>query len=77
MATFQDLGFVIDEADETLGTIRATKLDRYALRMTITVRPFGEKQLVVRANARNITSRPLRTRGRISSFLLLLKRQCS
>ena len=52
MATLQDLGFVIDEADETLGTISATKLDRYALRMTITVRPFGEKQLVVRANAR-------------------------
>lgn len=51
MATLQDLGFVIDEADETLGTISATKLDRYALRMTITVRPYGENQLVVRANA--------------------------
>ena len=51
MATLQDLGFVIDEADETLGTVSATKLDRYALRMTITVRPYGQEQLVVRANA--------------------------
>jgi hypothetical protein len=51
MATLQDLGFVIDEADETLGTVSATKLERYALRMTITVRPYGESQLVVRANA--------------------------
>lgn len=51
MATLQDLGFVIDEADETLGTVSATKLDRYNLRMTITVRPFGEGQLVVRASA--------------------------
>ena len=51
MATLQDLGFVIDEADESLGTVSATKLERYALRMTITVRPYGESQLVVRASA--------------------------
>jgi hypothetical protein len=51
MATLQDLGFVIDEADETLGTVSATKLERYNLRMTITVRPLGEGQLVVRASA--------------------------
>jgi hypothetical protein len=51
MATLQDLGFVIDEADEALGTVSATKLDSYALRMTVTVRPYGENQLVVRANA--------------------------
>src|SRR5512136_1630543 len=51
MATLQDLGFVIDKADATLGTVTATKLDRYALRMTVTVRPRGEKQLLVRASA--------------------------
>ncbi|RMH14105.1 MAG: hypothetical protein D6695_02180 [Planctomycetota bacterium] len=51
MATLQDLGFVIDEADETLGSVSATKLDRYALRMTVTVRPRGQTQLLVRANA--------------------------
>jgi predicted RNA-binding protein with EMAP domain len=51
MATLQDLGFVIDKADATLGTVTATKLDRYALRMTVTVRPRGEKSLMVRASA--------------------------
>lgn len=51
MATFQDLGFVIDKADATLGSVTATKLDRYALRMTVTVRPKAEKHLVVRASA--------------------------
>ena len=51
MATLQDLGFVIDKADATLGAITATKLDQYALRMTVTVRPRGEKQLLVRASA--------------------------
>jgi len=51
MATLQDLGFVIDQADEALGSLSATKLDRYALRMTITVRPRGETQMMVRANA--------------------------
>jgi len=51
MATLQDLGFVIDDADETLGSVSATKLDRYALRMTVTVRPRGARQMLVRANA--------------------------
>lgn len=51
MATLQDLGFVIDDADETLGIVSATKLDKYALRMTVTVRPRGATQLLVRANA--------------------------
>jgi len=51
MSTLQDLGFVIDKADSTLGTVSATKLNYYSLRMTVTVRPRGEKQLLVRANA--------------------------
>jgi hypothetical protein len=51
MATLQDLGFVIDSADESIGTVTATKLDRYALRMTTTVRPRGDTFLLVRANA--------------------------
>ena len=57
IATMQDLGFVIDKADETLGTISGTKLDGYALRLTVSVRPRGKSQLVVRANAQfNITA---------------------
>lgn len=51
MATLQDLGFVLDKADATLGTVSGTKLDKYALRMTVTVRLRGESQMLVRANA--------------------------
>lgn len=51
MATLQDLGFVIDDADDVLGTVSATKLDRYAVRITINVRQHGEGQVLVRANA--------------------------
>jgi hypothetical protein len=57
IATLQDLGFIIDKADTTLGTVSATKLSGYALRMTVTVRPRGDTQLLVRANAQyNITA---------------------
>ena len=51
MATLQDLGFVIDDASAVLGTVSATKLDHYALRMTVSVRPQGESQMLVRASA--------------------------
>jgi len=51
IATLQDLGFVIDKADSVLGSVTATKLDKYALRMTVTVRERGATQLLVRANA--------------------------
>jgi hypothetical protein len=51
IATLQDLGFVVDKADAELGSVSATKLSGYQLRITVTVRPRGEKQLLVRANA--------------------------
>ncbi len=57
MATMQDLGFVLDKADATLGSVSGTKFGRsevgspYQLRMTVTVRPRGESQTLVRANA--------------------------
>lgn len=51
IATLQDLGFVVDAADISLGTVSATKLDGYAMRMTVSVRPRGETQLLVRASA--------------------------
>lgn len=56
IATMQDLGFVMDHADYTLGSVSGTKLDRsglqnYTLRMSVTVRPRGTTQLLVRANA--------------------------
>jgi hypothetical protein len=48
LAALQDLGFVIDRADDTLGTISATKLQGYVLRLTVTVRPRGTSQTAVR-----------------------------
>jgi hypothetical protein len=51
LATLQDLGFVIDKADATLGSISGTKLHGYALRMSVNVAPKGETQMRVRANA--------------------------
>ena len=51
IATLQDLGCVIDKADATLGTVTATKLEGFNLVMTVSTRPKGEKQLIVRASA--------------------------
>jgi hypothetical protein len=51
IATLQDLSFVVDKADMDLGTVSATKLSGYQLRMTVTVRPRNETQMLVRANA--------------------------
>jgi len=51
IATLQDLNFVIDKADEALGTVSATKFDHYVMRMTVTVRPHGTQQVAVRASA--------------------------
>lgn len=51
MATLQDLSFVIDSADFSLGTVTATKLDRYALRMTVTVREWRPTGSLIRASA--------------------------
>ena len=56
IATMQDLGFVIDKADLDLGSVSGTKLDGYQLRMTATVRPRGETQLLVRVNAQYNTT---------------------
>jgi hypothetical protein len=57
IATLQDLGFIVDKADDVLGAVSGTKLDKYTLRMTVSVRPRGETQLIVRANAQyNITA---------------------
>lgn len=52
LATLQDLGFVIDNADYELATITATKLQDYQVRMTVTVRERESNRLSVRANAR-------------------------
>lgn len=57
MATLQDLGFVLDKADAVLGVVSGTKFGKaagsgaYQVRMTVSVRPRGETQLLVRSNA--------------------------
>ena len=54
ISTMQDLDFVIDKADYTLGSITGSKFLGYAsVTMTVTVRPRGETQLLVRANAQH------------------------
>ncbi|MEZ2625190.1 hypothetical protein ACBP82_12545 [Paenalcaligenes hominis] len=50
ISTLQDLGFVINRADLLLGSVSATKLDVYALKITVSVRERGGKS-IVRANA--------------------------
>ena len=52
IATLQDLGFTIDQADLDLGTITATRLHEYTMRMTVTVVEKGDIRISVRANAR-------------------------
>ncbi len=52
IATLQDLGFTIDQADLGLGVVTATRLHKYTMRMTVTVLEQGEKRISVRANAR-------------------------
>jgi len=52
ISTMQDLDFVINKADLTLGSVTGSKfLGNAVVAMTVTVRPRGEKQLLVRANA--------------------------
>jgi len=52
VATLQDLGFTIDQADPDLGTVTATRLHEYTMRMTVTVVEKGDKGISVRVNAR-------------------------
>ena len=51
ISTLQDFNFVIDKADAELGTVTATRLSGYQIRMTVTVRPKSAGQMMVRANA--------------------------
>ena len=50
IATMQDLGFIIERADERLGTVSGTSFTTN-MRMTVTVRAHGTEQMIVRANA--------------------------
>jgi len=52
ISTMQDLDFLVEKADYDLGTVTGTKFYRQmVISMTVNVRPRGESQLLVRANA--------------------------
>ena len=70
IATLQDFGFVVKKADEALGTITARRVDKYPLRMTVTVRPRGETQVLVRMNA--YYGRPVRDPVIYQNFFISL-----
>lgn len=53
VATLQDLGFIIDNADSDFGTVSATKLFGYQIKMTVSIRPKSKTSILVRANARH------------------------
>ena len=50
IATMQDLSFLIDDADMDLGTVSGTKLSEFHMRMTVSVRPRGAHQKIVRSS---------------------------
>ena len=51
ISTLQDLSFVIERADMMLGTVSGTKYQpQSVIKMTISVRPKGTTQMVVRGN---------------------------
>jgi len=55
IAALQDLGFIIERANEPLGLVTAARFaepNYYdAVGITVTVRPLNEKQTTIRANA--------------------------
>jgi hypothetical protein len=55
IATLQDLGFVIDDANSPLGIVSATKLDGGVVRVMVTVKQHGTKQVSVRASVQSGT----------------------
>lgn len=68
VATLQDLGFIIEKADSTMGLVSATKLtvvrrQTLNVRTTVSVRPRGDTQLLVRMNAQcNVVELPKASR---------------
>ena len=54
ISTMQDIDFVIDKADYLLGSVTGTKYYKNTIiTMSVTVRPRGEAQLLVRASAQH------------------------
>lgn len=71
IATLQDLGFTIDQADAELGTMTATRLHQYTMRMTVTVVKKEGNRISVRANAR-IGENPVTDAATYQDFFVVL-----
>ena len=71
IATLQDLGFTIDQADAELGTITATRLHQYTMRMTVTVVKKEGSRISVRANVR-IGVNPVTDAATYQDFFVVL-----
>jgi len=71
IATLQDLGFTIDQADADLGTVTATRLHEYTMRMTVTVVERDGQRISVRANAR-IDEDPVTDAATYQDFFVVL-----
>jgi hypothetical protein len=50
LAALQDLSFVVDRADASLGTVSATRFDGGLTRFTVTVRDGAGERVIVRAS---------------------------
>lgn len=53
IATLQDLGFTIDEADQEIGIVSATKVGDYLMKITVSARKRGYRQTAVRASVQH------------------------
>ncbi|MFT8243560.1 hypothetical protein [Roseomonas sp. BN140053] len=53
ISALQDLGFVVDRADDRLGTISATRLSNGIVRITVTMRPLSGGRTAVRASGQH------------------------
>ena len=73
IATLQDLGFTIDQADIALGVVTATRLHEYTMRMTVTIVEKGEDRISVRVNAR-IGEDSIRDAATYQDFFVVLNK---
>jgi hypothetical protein len=79
VATLQDLGFMVTGADAVLGTVSGRKFTAdatgqvYELRVTVTVRPRDERQMLVRANA-EFNNKPVEDPAAYQNFFNALGR---
>ncbi|KZK79683.1 hypothetical protein PsAD13_05029 [Pseudovibrio sp. Ad13] len=74
MTTMQDMGFVIGNADKELGTVSGMKLDGYQLRMTVSVVPRMDGEMLVRANA-SYNNEPVDSEAAYTDYFKVLEQE--